>query len=62
MLAVQRKVGIPNPTGDIAAGTVCYIQGWLWMRGYPITDPAGVLDTSTAKGIQRSLNDGAWGK
>ena len=61
MKAVQRVVGVSNPTGVIARGTICMLQGWLVLHGYDIgRDEAGVLDTGTAKAIQRSLNDGAW--
>ena len=61
MRKVQETVGVPNPTGIIARGTICMLQGWLVLRGYDIGhDGAGVLDTGTAKAIQRSLNDGTW--
>ena len=61
MEAVQVKVGVPNPTGVIARGTICMVQGWLVLHGYDIGDAkAGVLDIPTAKAIQESLNDGAW--
>lgn len=61
MEAVQVKVGVPNPTGVIARGTICMVQGWLVLHGYDIGDAkAGVIDAPTAKAIQESLNDGAW--
>ena len=61
MEAVQVKVGVPNPTGVIARGTICMVQGWLVLHGYDIGDAkAGVIDTPTAKAIQESLNDRAW--
>lgn len=60
MRRVQEIVGVPNPTGIIGPGSICYIQGWLWMQGYEVTDAAGVWGRSTAKGIQQSLNDGRW--
>ena len=61
MCAVQKMLGVPNPTGVIASGTVSHIQGWLNLGGYDCTDDhAGILSVATAKGIQRSLNDGMW--
>lgn len=61
MRAVQKKVGVPNPTGVIARGTICMVQGWLVLNDYDIGDAkAGVLDAPTARAIQRSLNDGRW--
>lgn len=61
MRAVQQMLGVPNPTGVIASGTVSHIQGWLNLGGYDCTDDhAGILSVATAKGIQRSLNDGMW--
>jgi len=61
MTAIQKKVGVPNPTGIAARGTICLLQGWLVLKGYDIgDDEAGVLDTGTAKAVQRSLNDGKW--
>lgn len=61
MKAVQSKVGVPNPTGVIARGTVSMLQGWLALHGYDVgTDTAGYLGDGTAKAVQRSLNDGAW--
>lgn len=61
MRAVQSKVGVPNPTGVIARGTVSMLQGWLTLHGYDVgTDTAGYLGDGTAKAVQRSLNDGTW--
>lgn len=61
MLAVQKRVGVPDPTGVIAGGTVCMLQGWLVLHGYTCaSDNAGVLGEATAKSLQRSLNDGKW--
>lgn len=61
MLEVQKRVGVPNPTGVIASGTICMLQGWLVLHGYSCADDkAGVLGDATAKALQRSLNDGAW--
>lgn len=61
MKKVQETVGVPNPTGVIAGGTVCMLQGWLVMRGYSCAaDNAGVLGPATAKAVQQSLNDGVW--
>lgn len=61
MKAVQKAVGVPNPTGIIAGGTVCMLQGWLVLRGYTCAaDKAGVLGEATAKALQQSLNDGMW--
>ena len=58
---VQARVGVPNPTGIAARGTICHLQGWLVLEGYDIgSDEAGVLDEGTAKALQRSLNDGRW--
>ena len=63
MLRVQETIGVPDPKGVISHGTVCYLQGWLYMRGYTyvLKDPAGVLDRWTARGVQESLNNGEWG-
>lgn len=61
MMAVQKKVGVPNPTGVISSGTVCMIQGWLVLNGYSCAaDHAGRFETATAKALQQSLNDGKW--
>ena len=61
MLAVQKLLGVPNPTGVIASGTVSMLQGWLYLHGYSCAaDKAGVLGTATAKALQQSLNEGAW--
>lgn len=61
MKVVQKTVGVPNPTGIIAGGTVCMLQGWLVLRGYTCAaDKAGVLGEATAKALQQSLNDGMW--
>lgn len=59
--AIQTKVGVPNPTGIMARGTISSIQSWLLLRGYEIgTDMAGYLGESTAKAIQVSLNKNEW--
>lgn len=61
MMAVQKKVGVPNPMGVISSGTVCMIQGWLVLNGYSCAaDHAGRFETATAKALQQSLNDGKW--
>lgn len=61
MRVVQGRVGVPNPTGIIASGTICMLQGWLVLHGYSCAaDHAGVLGDATAKALQQSLNDGAW--
>jgi hypothetical protein len=61
MLAVQKLLGVPNPTGVIASGTVSMLQGWLYLHGYSCAaDKAGVLGDATAKELQQSLNDGKW--
>ena len=61
MLKVQKVLGVPNPTGIIASGTVSMLQGWLYLHGYSCAaDKAGVLGETTAKALQRSLNDGEW--
>lgn len=61
MKVIQRRVGVPNPTGIIARGTICMLQGWLVLNGYGIGgDSAGMLEDGTAKALQRSLNDGGW--
>lgn len=58
---VQQIVGVPNPTGVMARGTICMIQGWLTLRGYDVgADEAGHLQEGTAKAIQASLNDQTW--
>lgn len=61
MRRVQEIVGVPGPTGIIAGGSVCYLQGWLVMQGYDLEDArAGVLDEPTGRALQRSLNDRRW--
>lgn len=61
MLEVQKRLGVPNPTGIIASGTVAMLQGWLYLHGYSCAqDKAGILGEATAKSLQRSLNDGVW--
>lgn len=61
MKLVQKKVGVPNPKGIIASGTVAMLQGWLYLNGYSCAaDKAGKLGTATAKALQQSLNDGKW--
>lgn len=61
MLAVQKKVGVPNPCGVIGDGTVCMLQGWLTLKGHRCTDDnAGVFGEATAKALQESLNDKEW--
>lgn len=61
MKVVQKAVGVPNPTGIIASGTICMLQGWLVLRGYTCAaDRAGQLGEATAKALQKSLNDGMW--
>lgn len=61
MREVQRRCGVPGPSGIIARGSVCKLQGHLCLMGYDLGDAkAGVIDTLTARAIQRSLNDGMW--
>ena len=61
MRSVQELVGIHNPSGIIAGGTVAKIQGQLIVWGYDLGDAkVGVLADETARAIQRSLNDGMW--
>lgn len=61
MKVVQKAVGVPNPTGIIASGTICMLQGWLVLHGYSCAaDRAGQLGEATAKGLQKSLIDEAW--
>jgi len=61
MREVQERAGVPNPSGIIARGSMCKLQGMLVLWGYDIADAeAGVLGEHTAKAIQRSLNDGRW--
>ena len=61
MLAVQKRIGVPNPTGVIASVTVCMLQGWLYERGHSCAlDHAGMLEGATAKSVQESLNAGEW--
>ena len=61
MRKVQQVLGVPDPTGVIASGTVSMLQGWLYLHGYSCAyDRAGVLGEVTAKALQRSLNDEAW--
>lgn len=61
MKRVQEIVGVPNPTGIIASGTVCMLQGWLVLHGHSCAmDYAGVLDVCTARALQESLNAKEW--
>lgn len=61
MTRVQQAVGVRPQTGVIGSGTVACLQGWLMLRGYGCKeDRAGILGESTAKALQRSLNDGEW--
>lgn len=61
MLEVQKRLGVPNPTGIIASGTIAMLQGWLYLHGYSCAmSRAGVLDVHTAKALQESLNAGEW--
>lgn len=61
MKSVQAFLGVPNPSGIIAGGTVALMQGRLILWGYDLGDARlGVLDDYTAKAVQRSLNDGMW--
>ena len=61
MKRVQEIVGVPNPTGIIASGTVCMLQGWLVLHGHSCAmDHAGVLDVCTARALQESLNAKEW--
>lgn len=61
MKVVQKAVGVPNPTGIIASGTICMLQGWLVLHGYSCAaDRAGQLGEATAKALQKSLIDEAW--
>lgn len=61
MERVQRVVGVPDPTGIIAGGTVCMLQGWLVLHGHSCADDrAGILGEATARALQESLNAGEW--
>ena len=61
MQAVQKRVGVPFPTGIIARGTICLLQGWLVLHGHDIgEDLAGALQDGTARALQESLNEGEW--
>lgn len=61
MREVQGRAGVPNPSGIIARGSVCKLQGVLVLWGYDIAESeAGVIGVDTAKAIQQSLNDGRW--
>ena len=61
MKRVQEIVGVPNPTGIIAGGTVCMLQGWLVLHGNSCAeDHAGVLGEATARALQESLNAKEW--
>lgn len=61
MRAVQGRIGVAHPTGVAAQATVRLLQGWHILRGYEI-DPeeGGVLGESTAKALQRSINEKEW--
>lgn len=61
MKRVQEIVGVPGPTGIIAGGTVCMLQGWLVLHGHSCAeDHAGVLGEATARALQESLNAREW--
>ncbi|MBR2681843.1 MAG: CHAP domain-containing protein [Atopobiaceae bacterium] len=61
MREVQKRAGVPNPTGIIAGGTVCMLQGWLVLHGHSCaSDHAGILGEATARALQESLNEGEW--
>lgn len=61
MEAVQRRIGVPSPTGIIAGGTVCMLQGWLVLHGHSCADDrAGTLGKPTARALQESLNAKEW--
>lgn len=58
---VQEIVGVPGPTGIIAGGTVCMLQGWLVLHGHSCAeDHAGELGEATARALQESLNAREW--
>ena len=65
--AVQRRiirdgisVGAEGADSYIGQGTVIGLQRWLCLKGYKVK-VTGIFDEATAKALQRSLNDGAWG-
>ena len=61
MAKVQTILGVPNPTGIIASGTVSMLQGWLYLHGHSCAaDRAGVLGQATARSLQESLNAKEW--
>lgn len=61
MQRVQELIGVPNPTGVIASGTISMLQGWLYLHGHSCAaDKAGVLGPATAKALQESLNAKEW--
>lgn len=61
MRRVQAIIGVPNPTGVIASGTVSMLQGWLYLHGHSCArSKAGVLDEWTARALQESLNAREW--
>lgn len=65
--AVQKRiirdgisVGAEGADAYIGQGTVIGLQRWLCLKGYAVAVD-GYLGPETAKALQRSLNDGAWG-
>lgn len=60
MVKLQEMLGIHPATGVIHFGTICYLQGWLIMRGYKrcLKGKVGVLDEFTAKDLQEAINNG----
>lgn len=61
MRKVQEVLGVPDPTGIVASGTVSMLQGWLYLHGHSCAkSTAGVLDEWTARALQESLNAGEW--
>ena len=61
MRRVQSVIGVPGPTGVAGPHTIALLQAWLIGNGYSCgDDTVSVLDTGTAKALQRSLNDGKW--
>lgn len=57
MLALQKLVGVPNPTGVAGRGTIALLQGWLMLKDYDVgSDKAGYLESGTASALQRCLN------
>lgn len=55
------KVGASGEDGLLGSDTITALQEFLKGRGYEITDKKGILSTSTAKALQKHLNNKVYG-